>query len=398
MKIGIDASRANSDYKTGTEWYSYHLIVNLAKIDQENHYILYSKEPLKNGLKNLGQNFKSRVLNWPPKLLWSQIRLSLEMLFNPPDLLFVPAHTLPLIHPSKTVTTCHDVGFEKYPELYAKKEIGGQSSFVKKIIFVLVKILTLGRFGNNELDYHRFAMRFAVKHATKIITPSFFTAKELINFYPQAKGKIFTTHLGLNHDIYRKINNQAAITPVLNKFSLKIPFIVFVGRLEQKKNIVGIIESFKRFKMKYKSNHQLVLIGKRGYGFEKAEELIQKYSLEGEIKQIGWVNDNEIAAIYNAAEALLFLSCYEGFGFPPLEAQACGLPVLASDRGSLPEILEDSAMLVAAESCEQAADGLYQLINNQDLRKKLIEKGLARVKRFNWQNCAKSTLEIFESS
>lgn len=398
MIIGIDASRANQACKTGTEWYSYHIIVNLAKIDSKNQYILYTKDPLKDGLKNLGKNFTSRVLKWPPKILWSQIRLSVEMFFNPPDLLFVPAHTLPLIHPKKTVTTCHDVGFERYPQLYAKKEIGGQSSLVKKLLFVLVKILTLGRFGNNELDYHRFAMHFAVKHTTKIITPSFFTAKELIYFYPQAKGKIFTTHLGLNFDIYRKIIDQTAITAVLNKFSLKLPFIVFTGRLEQKKNITGTIETFYQFKRKFKLKHQLVLIGKPGYGFEIAEKLIQEYNFQNEVKQIGWVEDHDIALIYNAADALLFLSHYEGFGFPPLEAQACGLPVLASDRGSLPEVLSDSAVLVAAESSEKAAVELYRLIKNQDLRRQLIEKGLARVKMYSWQKCAKKTLEILETS
>ena len=133
-------------------------------------------------LKDLGDNFYNKVLKWPPKFLWSQLRLSLEMLFKKPDVLFVPAHTIPIIHPKNTVTTCHDIGFEEFPELYTQKKIGG-NSFFSIIIAFLVKICTLGKYSNNELDYHRFSMRLAVKKAKIIITPSKFTSDEIKKYY-----------------------------------------------------------------------------------------------------------------------------------------------------------------------------------------------------------------------
>jgi hypothetical protein len=137
MIIGIDARRANQISRTGTEWYSYVLIKEFAKLDQKNQVILYMKDPPMEDFHNLPDNFQIKQLGWPIKRFWHQGRLSLEMLFNKPDVLFVPAHTIPLVHPPKTVTTCHDVGFEQFPELYT----------------------------DSELKYHRWSMRMAVNKA-----------------------------------------------------------------------------------------------------------------------------------------------------------------------------------------------------------------------------------------
>ncbi|MDD5567238.1 MAG: hypothetical protein PHH01_03520, partial [Patescibacteria group bacterium] len=168
MKIGIDASRANSREKTGTEWYSFRLIQEFKKIaDSNDQFFLYSKEGLDFGLENLPSNFKSRVLRWPPKFLWTQIRLSIHLLFNKADVLFVPAHTLPLINCRKTVLTVHDIGFERFEQLYSQKIIGPRN-FVKKLINLGVRVVTLGRYGSNELDYHRWAMKYAIEHASII--------------------------------------------------------------------------------------------------------------------------------------------------------------------------------------------------------------------------------------
>lgn len=394
MKIGIDASRANLKTRTGTEWYSYHLIKNFSLIDKENEYILYTKGPLRTDLKGLGPNFKNRVLKWPPRFLWNQIRLSLEMLLRPPDVLFVPAHTIPLIHPKNTITTCHDIGFEHFPELYAKKEIGWKNNLLKRLLGFLVRILTLGRYSNNELDYHRFSMHFAVKHARLIITPSYFTAQEIQHFYTINPERIKVTHLGFNRQKYQEIKDKKAIISILNKYKLKNPFIVFIGRLEHKKNIKGIINSFYIFKKQYKTAHKLVLIGKRGYGFEEARKLISNHKLEDEVIELGWIDEEEVSLIYKAADLLLFLSFYEGFGLPPIEAMASGLPVIASNRGSLPEILKEAALIVDPVNYKEIARSIYRVVSDQKLRDKLIKAGQEQVKQFSWSKCARKTHQI----
>ena len=159
MIIGIDASRANRERKSGTEWYSYYLIKRLAKLDAKNQYILYTDKPLKGGLLDLicddcdkmgeevktnkggfqeikspHNNFKAKILKWPFNFFWTQGRLSIEMLFNKPDVLFIPAHTLPIIHPAKSVVTIHDVGFERDRRLYRQEQMGPGDNYGRKIL------------------------------------------------------------------------------------------------------------------------------------------------------------------------------------------------------------------------------------------------------------------------
>ena len=158
MIIGIDASRANRCHKTGVEWYAYYLIRWLSKLDEKNEYILYTDQPLRGGLldltgeqykpnddccesvkyhkkgyqilKSSHNNFKAKILKWPFRYFWTQGRMSLEMIFNRPDILFVPSHTLPIIHPKRSVVTNHDVGFEKEGELYEGQKIGPQGNLM----------------------------------------------------------------------------------------------------------------------------------------------------------------------------------------------------------------------------------------------------------------------------
>jgi len=393
MLIGIDASRANKRERTGTEWYSYNLIKQLAKIDQKNTYILYTKEPLREDLRNLGKNFKNRVLHWPPKYLWNLFRLSIEMIFRPPDILFVPAHTIPLISPKKTVTTCHDVGFEEFPHLYATSFIGGNNIFARFLALIL-RVITLGRYSNNELDYHRFSMRLAVKKAARIISPSLFTAREIEKYYRVEKGKIKVIYEGYDQNKYKDIGDQEEIRKIKEKYNINYPFILFVGRLEKKKNILGVIKSFKLLKDNYKKPLKLMLVGREGWGWAEAAAYIKENSLTDEILRLGWVEGDDLPYFYNLAQVLIFISYYEGFGLPPLEAMACGCPVVASKRASIPEIVGEAAICVDPDNHQKISQELLRILNDENFRKILIEKGKKRARQFSWQKCAAETLKI----
>ena len=188
--IGIDASRANKIKKTGTEWYSYHLIQELKKIAPQYRdagFILYSAEPLRGDLGILPRNWESRVLAWSPKRFWTQIRLSWEMWRRPPDILFIPAHTIPIIHPKKVVTTVHDLGFINFPKAY----------------------------GWLEKIYHKFALNFAVKNATKIITVSEFTKNELIKYTKIIPEKVAVVYNSHDSERYKIISDKSAVEKVL---------------------------------------------------------------------------------------------------------------------------------------------------------------------------------------
>jgi glycosyltransferase involved in cell wall biosynthesis len=398
MIIGIDASRANKIQKTGTEWYSYYLIQELKKLDKKNHYFLYSKEPLRGALGDLPANFESKVLSWPPKFLWTQFRLSLEMFRNSPDLLFVPAHTIPLLHPRKTVTTCHDIGFERFPELYS----------------------------NLELHYHRFGMRLAVKKAVKIIVPSEFTKKEMVEVYGADPKKFVVIYHGYDQEVY-KIRENIPLAPFtkgefggvataaplskghvpsfVNDRSRGIreitePFILYIGRLEKKKNTAGLIETFnvilRHSKHDIMKNLKLVLVGGPGYGFEEVKEKIKKYNLEDRVIMPGWLGGEELAVLLNAAELFVFPSFYEGFGLPILEAMACNCPVAASRLSSIPEVGGEAIEYFDPYNIQDMADKIAKVLLDKNRREELRKRGLERVKEFSWEKCARETLEVLE--
>lgn len=373
MKIGIEAARPNRPQKTGTEWYGFHVIQEMKKIaDKRDQFILYTNNPLHSGLEKMpNDSWREEKLNWPLPRLWTQGRLSLEMLKNPPDTLYIPAHAMPVIHPKRTVVTLHDVGFERFPELYSKP----------------------------DLWYHRWSAKFVINQASKIITVSNFSKKELIELYNAPADKIHVTHLGFDRDRYRVIENQAKITRVLEKYKIKKPYLFFIGRLERKKNIHLLVEAFGRFKQKNKDDkHQLVLVGRKGFEYERISEMIQKYNLEDWVIEPGWVAEEHIPYLYNGAEIYTFPSSYEGFGIPSLEAMATGTPILASRAGSIPEICGDAALYFDTHSLESLEKELEKIISSEDIQKSLVQKGFERIKDFSWERTAQQTLDIIKNA
>ncbi len=384
MIIGIDASRANKKEKTGTEWYSYHVIEELKKLDTEGvQFVLYSKEKLEGDLAELPKTWKSKVLRWPPGKLWTQFRFSWEMLWHKPDILFVPAHTIPLIHPArnasrseagrpkKTITTLHDIGFLKYPELYSKLEIA----------------------------YHRFSARFALAHAAHIITVSEFSKKEMIDIYGSDPKKISVVYNGYDDTRYR-ILPEERVKGVLEKYKIKKPYLLFVGRLEEKKNVLGIVKALAILKKSSELKPytpQLVLVGNRGYGYEKIKAEIEKNNLGDSVLELGWIDKDELPALHNGASVFVFPSFYEGFGIPVIEAMASGTPVVASSAASLPEVVGDAGVIIDPEKPEQIAEAVEKILDNEDFRKDLIEKGFVRAKEFSWEKCAKETFDIIKN-
>lgn len=365
MLIGIDASRANKQQKTGTEWYSYFLIQEFKKLDSENNYLLYTNAKLSVGLEKCPKNFREKLLKWLPVRFWTQIRLSWEMLFHPCDVLFVPAHALPLIHPKKSIVTIHDIGFDRYPKLY--------------------------RFA--DIFYHRLVVKFAARQADKIITISEFSKKELVDVYKVNPEKIKVVHLGFDKENYRKIDNKEEINKILQKYNLEKPYLLYTGRLEEKKNIYNLILAFEKISY-HQPEYKLVLAGRPGFGYEKFLSLLQEKKLENKVKILGWVEQKDLPYIMNAAEIFVFPSFYEGFGIPILEAMACGIPVCCSNAASLPEVAEDSALFFDPYNPDDIYGKLLYLINNKVMQFNLKQKGLSRAKMFSWEKCAEETLEI----
>lgn len=371
MKIGIDASRANLETKTGVEWYSYNLIEALKNADKENQYFLYSQNELKNDLTNLPDNFYSRVLDWNKKSFWTQTKLWWHANIDGNKILFIPSGMIPVIpfRFYKLITTIHDVCFLDYPQYYSKQDL-----FIQKLA------LKLGLFFSN-----------------KIITVSEYSKSQIIKHTSCNANKIEVVHLGYDKNIYKKIDDIELFDRMRKKYNLPNNFILFIGRIEEKKNIVNQIKAFDRFNQKYQ-DYKFVLVGKPGYGYDNVKTEIFENELHKNIIELGYVSTVDMVAIINMSKIFMFVSNYEGFGLPIIEAMACGVPVITSNNTSMPEIAGDAAFFIEPNNVLGIYEKLCSITENSEgVRDDLIKKGFNRVKEFSWKKCAKKTIKVFEN-
>ncbi|NTW27053.1 MAG: glycosyltransferase family 4 protein [Candidatus Moranbacteria bacterium] len=374
MKIGIDASRAFLKQRTGIEEYSYRVIENLRDKLNGHQVFLYVRKKQEIDFE-LPENWRVKVIKFPR--FWTQLGLSLEMLLHPVDTLLIPAHTVPLIHPKNTIVIVHGLEYEFCPGAYSW--------------------------------FERFYMRLTIKKscqwASKIISVSENTKKDLINLYKVVGEKISVIYEGYNRNFEFPIlnfesnqNNECLKIKTLeiqSKFKIQnSKFLLFVGRIEERKNIGNIIKAFEILKEKYKIPHKLILAGKPGHGYENIKYQITNSKCCEEIKELGFVGEEEKWELLKKADVFVFPTLYEGFGIPILEAQSVGCPVVASNNSSIPEIAQDSAILTNPEKPEEIAESMDRLISNKSLKDDIIAKGLENVRRFSWEKCAQEISEV----
>lgn len=373
ITIGIDASRANVTQRTGTEWYCYYLLQQFAKLyrPDQQRVIIYVKEALVADLNFFPADWEVRILRWPPRLLWTQLRLSLAMLWpgRRPDLLFIPAHTIPIVHPACTVYVAHDLGFERDPLLYANSYIGG------KAMHWFIKLVTLGRYGTTELDYHRWSMRYAASQASKIITISEFTKKELQACYQVSDERIQVIHNG-----YDRKQFVPAITQPTT--STQPPYLFYVGRIERKKNIDHLLAAFARLKELHPSSLQLWLAGSLGYGFRDLRP-------SADVKLLGYVSAQQLPMLMQQAQVFVFPSNYEGFGIPVIEALACGTKVACSDIPALREVGGASCWYFNQTDPADMATVIQQALQADSTQARAVN--VAQAQHYSWEKCGQET-------
>ncbi len=363
MLIGIDASRANISERTGVEWYGYHLIKAFAKLDRKNRYRLYVREPLRKDWRGLPDNFTPVIV--PGTRLWTYWSLSRELRRNPVDALFVPSHTVPPVHPHRTVVTVHDVGFRE--------------------------------FRKNYRPYHYASLaigtRLSLKWARTVVVPSRTVARELGAAYEIPAAKVAVVSNGFDPAAFSGITAKR-VTETMYHHRIKDPYLLFTGRLEIRKNVSRIIEAFYRLRDSGLFGGQLVLVGNPGLGYEDIRRLIAKRPSPDYVVHTGYLPDGERAALLKGARALVFPSLHEGFGIPILEAFAAETPVLTAARGATKEVAGDAALLVDPESVEAIHHGMERLLSDGALAGQLVGAGTERVKRFGWEKTARQILEI----
>lgn len=366
MKIAVDASRLAVQARTGTEHYAWELLHALGHVDQRNDYVLYCNQTPAE-LPPLPPSFVLKPIPFPRA--WSHGRLSLEMLRDAPDVLFVPAHALPIVPGPRSVVTIHDLGFLHHPEAHTR---------IQRL-------------------YYRFFTRLSARRASHIIAISEATRRDLEHFYGTPSAKISVVYHGV-HPRFQPISARATINATLKRYHIDGAYLLFVSTVQPRKNVTRLLEAFAAASQMLPAGTlpTLVLAGKRGWLTEQIERRAAELDIAASVRFIGYVPDSDLPTLLSGALAYLNPSLYEGFGMSVLEAQACGTPVLASNVSSLPEVVGDAGILVDPYDVSALRDGILQMITDSDLRAQLRDRGLRRVAGWTWERTARQTLAILE--
>jgi glycosyltransferase involved in cell wall biosynthesis len=362
MLFGIDASRAAYAQRTGTENYSLFLIRALLEQDQQNSYRLYFSQPPGEGLFAPRPSLQMRVIPFPR--LWTHLRLSWEMLTAPPDVLFVPAHVLSLWHPRRCLVTVHDLGYLHYPEAH--------TTWAQR--------------------YLQWSTAFNVRVAAQVIADSEATKRDLIQYCQAQPERIHVIYPGYDPTL-RPAHDKARLDSVCGRYGIHTPYFVHVGTLQPRKNLVRLLEAFVAVVQEGQDVH-LVLAGKKGWLYEPLFARVRDLRLEDRVHFTDYLPQDDLPVLLTGARAFVLPSLYEGFGFPILEAMACGTPVICSNVSSLPEVAGDAAMLVNPLDTGQLASAMHRLLHDDALAKDLAARGLTQASLFSWERCAQQVLAL----
>ena len=230
-----------------------------------------------------------------------------------------------------------------------------------------------------------------VQKADKIIAVSESTKSDLINLYKINPDKIEVIYSGVGKQFSQIKNNQKKIKLILRKYNLPHEFILYFGTIEPRKNLIGLIKAFEVLKDK---NCKLVIAGTKGWLYKDILKTAKESKKRKDIIFTGFIEESDKPYLYNLSKIFVYPSFFEGFGFPPLEAMACGIPTIVSSNSSLPEVVGNAALMINPMNIDELAWAMDILLSDENLRKKLIKDGLKQAQKFSWQKCAQKTLDI----
>ncbi|MCG3210878.1 MAG: D-inositol-3-phosphate glycosyltransferase [Anaerolineae bacterium] len=367
--FGIDASRAARARRTGTETYALELIKAMARLaGSRSRLRLYTPHPPQHPDWPDSAGVETRVIPLPR--LWTHLRLSAELLRRPPDALFVPAHVLPLVCPAPAAVTVHDLGYRHYPQAHRRA----------------------------DRWYLDWTTRRHTRVARHIIADSQATQTDLLNFYRADAWRISVVYLGRDESL-APVTNVAQIEQAKSRCQLAGDYLLYIGTLHPRKNLVRLIEAFAAARPQLPAELagvKLVIAGQKGWLFDQIFARVAELGLAEHVIFPGFVANADKPALLSGALAYVFPSLFEGFGLPVLEAMACGTPVLTSNVSSLPEVAGDAALLVNPHDTAAIAAGLLKVMTDAGLRQQLRARGFEQIQKFSWDTAAAQVLEILE--
>ncbi|WP_049868416.1 glycosyltransferase family 4 protein [Paenibacillus sp. D9] len=267
---------------------------------------------------------------------------------------------------AKKIVTIHDLSFVKYPQ------------FVPKII----------------VDHHTEWSRYAAKESDLIIVDSFSTGNDLQEYFGVKEDKLVCVHLAASSRYCPR--KKAEVQDVRERYNLPERFILFVGTIEKRKNVLNLVRAFAQAKRKDSIAEKLVLVGGMGLGHEEVLDAVEKLGIQDDVVFPGYVRDEDLPKLYNLATLFAYISYYEGFGLPLLEALQSGVPVISSTCSSLPEVVGSAGIQVEPDDIDGIAKSITDVLSSKEARERMIQEGLIQASIFSWERAAKETIETYK--
>lgn len=376
MRIAINAnlvSFSGTYRQAGVSKYTELLVNNLAQVDPTDEYLIYFGNGPHPASFAAAPNFRlvrSRFNTEKPltRIAWEQFIAPFRLLWDRPALLHCPVNVMPLLALSPSVITIHDLGFMRFPERYRRAK---------------------------RLYLHALTA-LSAKRAKHLITPSEAVRQEVIRLLKIKPERVTAIAEGVSEDF--KPYPSAEVEKFRREKGLPERFVLYVGTLEPRKNLPLLIRAFARWRTENPAESdgvRLVLGGAKGWFYEEIFRLVEQFGLSDTTDFPGYLREADLPLWYNSARCFVYPSVYEGFGLPPLEAMACGCPVISSDASSLPEVVGEAGILVKPDDETGLTAALDRLLTDDAAWSVYRERGLAQAARFTWPEAARQTLRIY---
>lgn len=366
IHVGVNAhllSMAANYRSAGINWYIQNLLQHLPGADPGFRYTVFAGERAYPGAAGLALSFTRLPTNRPAvRFVWEQAVQPWALWREDIDLLHCPALVGPMLGGRPFVVTVHDLSYHHYPDAF--------------------------RPANRS--YLRILGERSVRRARRVIAVSQSTKDDLIEHYGLPAGRVDVVHHGVD-EAFRPLPADE-VAAFCARQGTPERFLLFVGTLEPRKNVVRLVEAYARLP---RSCPPLVLVGGKGWLYDEVFRRVEELGLAGRVRPAGYVPAEDLPCWYNAAEALVYPSLYEGFGLPPLEAMACGTPVISSTASSLPEVVGDAGLLVDPEDVDALAAAMDRVLADAGLRERMRAAGLERARRFTWEGAARKTADTY---
>ncbi len=365
MRIAIDARKLR-DYGVGT--YIRNLLRHLSRLDQSTEYVVLCRKTDSEHVSQLGANFRAVPESSPGYSIREQITIPLDLRRERVDLFHSPHYVLPPLTPCRSVVTIHDCIHLRFPQ-YLPNRLG--------------------------YVYARSALWMATHLSSRIVTVSEASKRDILEYFRVPPQKIDVIYNGID-ERFSEPPPEDDVARVRERYQLDDPFVLYAGNIKPHKNLERLIEAFHTLRRSGFDQVKLLIIGDEISKYATLRHAVHRHKLHKHVRFFGFVPDSTLAILYRLAGVFVFPSLYEGFGLPPLEAMASGTPVITSNVSSLPEVVDDAALLIDPHEPDSIADAIRRVLTDERLREDLRQRGLERSRHFSWERSIRRVREIYD--